>query len=235
MKERGKTHLIVGEGEIGSALKEVLSLRYPVQTRDSKSDLKGSFSVLHVCYPPIKNFVEVTREYAKEYDSELVIIHGTVAVGTTAAIGKDAVHSPVRGTHPHLAEGMKTFVKYFGGPKAEEAAAYFKNIGIPVKTFAKSETTELAKILDTSYYGWNILFAKEVKRVCEAMELDFEEVYTIPNRDYNEGYKKLGRENVVRPVLNPVPGKIGGHCIIPNTELLDDWLTNTLKNRNKEY
>ena len=230
-----KTHLIIGEGEIGSALKEVLSPHYPAQSRDLKSDLQGHFDVLHICYPPIKNFIEVTKEYAKTYTPELIIVHATVPVGTTSALGGNAVHSPVRGTHPRLAEGIKTFVKYFGGPKAEEAAEYFVKIGIPTKTFAKSETTELAKILDTTYYGWNIVFAKEVKRMCDTMGLNFEEVYTIPNNDYNEGYGKLGKPNVLRPVLSPVPGKIGGHCVIPNTELLDDWLTNTLKEQNETY
>ena len=39
------------------------------------------------------------------------------------------------------------------------------------------------------------------------------------NHTYNEGYKKLGKTYVVRPVLYPTD-KIGGHCIIPNAKLL---------------
>jgi len=65
--------------------------------------------------------------------------------------------------------------------------------------------------------------------------LDFGDVYTVPNQDYNKGYTKLGLERVVRPVLKYVPGSIGGHCLIPNCELLDAWITDIIKDRNKEY
>ena len=126
-------------------------------------------------------------------------------------------------------------MKYFGGKKAKEAADIFSALGVPVKIFPKSGTTELLKILDTTYYGWNIVFAKEVKRICDKLNLGFNEVYTDANNSYNEGYKKLGKPNVVRPVLAPMPGKIGGHCIVSNCNLLEDWLTKTVKDRNKKY
>lgn len=50
-----------------------------------------------------------------------------------------------------------------------------------------------------------------------------------------KGYMLLGKPNVRRPVLEYMEGKIGGHCVINNTFLFDDWLTNTLKERNNEY
>ena len=41
------------------------------------------------------------------------------------------------------------------------------------------------------------------------------------NDTYNNGYKKLGKPNVMRPNLFPPDNnKIGGHCVIPNTQLL---------------
>ncbi len=229
------THLIIGKGEVGSALFEILSSHYESKIRDKGNSREGHFDVLHIAYPYVENFIETTKRYIQEYAPSLVVIHSTVPVGTAQAIGDRAVSSPIRGTHPNLVEGIKRFVKYFGGPKAKEAAKIFQDIGVQIKTFEKAETTELAKLLDTTYYAWNIIFAKEVKRICEKMNLDFDEVYTIPNRDYNEGYKKLGKPNVIRPVLQPAPGPIGGHCIIPNAELLNDWLTETIKERNKKY
>lgn len=228
-------HLVIGAGEVGQAIYEVLKGHYKADIRDVEDGLKGPYDVLHIAYPPVLGFVDITKRYIKKYKSELVIVHSTVPVGTTSKIGKNAVHSPIRGIHPHLAEGIKTFVKYFAGEKAEEASAYFKKIRVPVKTFKKPETTELAKILDTTYYGWNIIFAKEVARICEEEGLDFDDVYTTPNKDYNEGYMKLGKENVVRPVLKATPGKIGGHCVVPNCDLLDDWLTKVIKERNEQY
>jgi len=55
-------------------------------------------------------------------------------------------------------------------------------------------------------------------------DLQYDEVYTHPNNTYNEGYEELGMPNVRRPVLYPPEGKIGGHCIAPNFELLPDSL-----------
>lgn len=229
------THLIIGMGEAGKALQKALTLRYKVATRDIKSGASGPFDVLHIAYPWQKNFVGVTKKYIRVYNPKLVIIHSTVPVGTTKKLGEIAVVSPIRGDHPGLEKSIKTFVKYFGGPKAREAAKIFSSVGIKTKICENSETVELLKILDTSYYAWNIIFAKEVKRVCDEMNLDFEEVYTIPNNDYNKGYKKLGRPQVIRPILKPMPGPIGGHCVIPNADLLDDWITEIVKKRNKTY
>jgi len=232
---KSEKHLIIGKGEVGQALYNVLKRHYEVYIRDKNDDLNGEFSVLHICYPPIKGFINITKNYIKKYNPKLVIIHSTIPVGYTEKIGPIAVHSPIRGKHPHLEKGIKTFVKYFGGKRAKEAARYFSKIGIKTKVFKNSKTTELLKILDTTYYGWNIVFAKEVKRICDKLNLNFKEVYTIPNQDYNEGYKKLGMSNVIRPVLKPMKGKIGGHCVIPNLNLLQDWLTALIKKRNKIY
>ncbi len=232
---KNRTHLIVGAGEVGVALKEVLGGRWSVEIRDVEGGPKGSFGVLHICFPPGKGFVRAAKNYVRQYHPEIVVVHSTVPVGTTRKIGQNAVHSPIRGVHPHLAKGILTFEKYFGGARALEAAADFEAAGVKTKTFPKPETTELLKILDTTYYGWNIVFAKEAKRICDELGLDFEEVYTEPNSDYNRGYRELGMPQVVRPVLKAMPGKIGGHCVIPNTKLLADWLTDTLRNRNDKY
>ena len=51
-------------------------------------------------------------------------------------------------------------------------------------------------------------------------EVDFEKAVTDFNKTYNKGYTKLGKKNVVRPVLYPPLKKISGHCILPNTEIL---------------
>jgi UDP-N-acetyl-D-mannosaminuronate dehydrogenase len=228
-------HLIIGAGEVGSSLYGVLNKRYPVWLRDKNNDLSGRFEVLHIAYPPVKNFIKITKDYIKKYKPKLVVIHSTVPIGTTKRIAPFAVHSPIRGIHPRLADGIKTFVKYFGGRDAIKASRYFSAIGIKVENFKNPETTELLKILDTAYYAWNIIFAKETKRICDKFGLDFGEVYTIANQDYNDGYKKLGMPYVVRPVLRAVPGKIGGHCLIPNCNFLNDWLTTTIKQRNKKY
>ncbi|MCL5004509.1 MAG: hypothetical protein M1170_01015 [Patescibacteria group bacterium] len=233
--KNNKKHLVIGAGEVGKSLFNVLRPHYNIFLCDKNDGPDGKFDILHICYPNMKDFVKITKIYIKKYLPKLVIIHSTVPVGTIKKISSIAVHSPIRGIHPNLENGIKTFIKYFGGKKAKQAAKIFSDIGVKIQCFAKSETTELLKILDTTYYGWNIVFAKEVKRICDKLKLNFDEVYTIANSDYNNGYKKLGKSNVVRPVLKVMPGKIGGHCVIQNCDLLDDWVTKTIKERNKKY
>ncbi|MDD5689914.1 MAG: hypothetical protein PHQ76_06565 [Caldisericia bacterium] len=224
--------LIIGKGEVGSALFKVLKKHYPTFIRDKKDLKVDNIEVIHICFPYSKNFIKDVKKYQKEYKPKYTIIHSTVPVGTSRKL--KAYHSPVRGVHPNLEKGIKTFVKYLA-PDNKELKRYFKKAGIKVKTFNKQETTELAKILDTTYYGWNIVFCKEVKRICDKYGLNFNDVYTEFNKTYNEGYIKLGKKNVVRPVLKPIEGKIGGHCIIQNCFLLKDKITKLILNFNKRY
>ena len=86
-----------------------------------------------------------------------------------------------------------------------------------------TKTTEYAKLLSTSYYGMCIAFHADVAKLCEDEKLNFDEVMTAFNTSYNEGYIKLNKDNVVRPVLYPTK-KIGGHCVVPNAKILKDYM-----------
>jgi len=231
--------LIIGNGEIGKGLFQVLEPVYPaIRIRGLEPLPEGkngeilNFEFLHICFPYSKNFIEEVEKYQDRYLPEHTIIHSTVPVGTSRKCS--ASHSPIRGQHPNMAESIKTFVKYLGGAN-EEIKKYFENAGIKIKVFNKSETTELLKILSTTYYAWNIVFCKEVLRICEDLNLDFDEVYTFPNNTYNDGYKKLGKRSVRRPILEPRPGPIKGHCLMQNCELLEDVITKTIIEFNKRY
>ena len=156
--------------------------------------------------------------------------------GTTKKCG--AVHSPVHGKHPDLKEGIETFVKYVGGDNAYDvrlASKFLQEAGINIKQVADSKTSELSKILCTSYYGWNILFMKEVVEICKRENVPFHEVYTDWNWLYGQGYNKLGMPQFRRPVLDPMKGKIGGHCVVNNCHLFDNFITDTIRAKNKEY
>ncbi|MEK7192878.1 MAG: hypothetical protein AAB682_01960 [Patescibacteria group bacterium] len=212
-----KNHLIAGYGEIGKALGKIID----TDTLDlNLTPPQKQYDTLHISFPYSTSFVASVKKYQKQYGHKLTIIHSTVPVGTSSKLS--AVHSPVVGVHPNLEEGIRTFIKLFGGTDAKKAAVIFIKKGIKTKIFDKSETTEAAKLWDTTYYGWNIVFSKEVARWCKKNKLDFEEVYTFHNQNYNTGYEKLGKKNVVRPVLKNMPGKIGGHCVVPNCKLIPD-------------
>lgn len=213
--------LIIGSGEIGKALYNILITHYPTFIRDIVDiALPGNFKteILHLCYPYSGSFISDTQAYIKQYKPKYTIIHSTVPLGTSRIC--NALHSPIRGLHPHLVDGIKTFVKYIGGEQASEVADYFRRAGLKVCLFDKQETTEALKLFDTEYYKTCIKFAQRVKKYCDDCELNFSEIYRLPNITYNEGYTKLKHPEFIRPVLEPIMKPIGGHCVEPNSKLL---------------
>lgn len=223
---------ILGYGEIGKAVAKFY--KNPKIKDINRDDGLLGVDVLHVCIPWSDQFENIIGEEIKRIEPKLTIIHSTIVPGTTKHISKKlpkdlqhVVHSPVRGVHPHLHKGIKTFVKYIGAEdkKAGEAAKkHFSSLGIKTKVFIPAVTTELGKLLDTTYYGVVIAWHGEMKKMCDKFGVDFDKAVTDFNKTYNEGYTKLGMSYVARPVLYPpnpsAGGGIGGHCVIPNAQIL---------------
>jgi len=219
---------ILGYGETGQAIAKFYQ-NPKIKDLDRDDDL-NEVEILHVCIPWSKNFVGIVKKEIKKIKPKLTIIHSTIAPGTTKKIISDLpqayreiVHSPIRGMHPNLFKGIKNFVKYIGvdNKKAGEIAKrHLESLGIKTKVFIPSVTTEIGKLLDTSYYGLCIAWHGEMKKLCDKYRIDFEKVVTDFNKTYNEGYTKLRKTNVVRPVLYPPEDGIGGHCIYENAEIL---------------
>ncbi|MCP6720028.1 MAG: hypothetical protein KJI72_01710 [Patescibacteria group bacterium] len=217
---------IIGFGEVGRAVAKFY--KKPLIKDLKRNDDLNGVSVLHVCIPYSKNFAKITAKEIKELKPKLTIIHSTVAPGTTKKLIKKTrnemiVHSPVRGVHPRLYKGIKTFVKFIGAEskKAGEAAKrHLKSLGIKTEVFYPAKTTELGKLFDTTYYGLCIAWHGEMKKICDREKIDFEKAVTAFNKSYNKGYKKLKMSHVMRPILKPPKSHIGGHCIVFNTEIL---------------
>lgn len=222
---------IIGYGEIGSSLAKVYSefAEYEVVIVDpylGKNDDLSGCDFLNVCIPFIDNFIGVVQEYIDNFSPKCTVIHSTVAPGTTSQINGRVCHSPVRGLHPNLDLGIKTFLKYIGADDQEVGLNYqnhLSDLGIKSYICKSSKTTEYSKLLDTTYYGLCIAFHADVMNLCESEGVDFDEVMTLYNQTYNEGYTQLGKSNVVRPVLYGTK-KIGGHCVVPNAKILKDYL-----------
>lgn len=221
---------IVGYGEIGSSLAKVYSEfpEYEVAVVDpylEKNDNLSNCDFLNICIPFIDNFVEVVQNYIDIFSPKCTVIHSTVAPGTTSKIKGKVCHSPVRGLHPNLDLGIKIFLKYIGADDREVGILYqnhLSEMGIKSHICKSSKTTEYSKLLDTTYYGLCIGFHADVMNLCENEGIDFDEVMTLYNQTYNEGYSQLGKPNVVRPVLYGT-NKIGGHCVVPNAKILKDY------------
>jgi len=211
-------HLVVGAGEVGRAVHAVLSRVAQADLRDVEP-VELAADVLHVCFPWSDTFVDEVRRYRREHMTDLVVVHSTVPVGTCDPQGW--VHSPVRGRHPHLAEGLLTFVKHFGGQRADEAAKLFEAAGCDVAVHGRAAETEAGKLWELCTYGLSIALEKAILAYCAERGLDFGVVYTAFRQAYNDGYVAMGHPEFVQPVLRHVPGGVGGHCIIPSMSLLD--------------
>ena len=210
--------LIIGAGEIGTALYQVLKKAYPnVYLKDIELLELDNIGIMHICFPYSKKFVDYVKQYQKQYKPKYTIIHSTVPIGTTREC--KAYHSPVRGVHPHLAKSLKTFVKYLA-PYSWHLKRYFEKAGIPIQLVKNPETTEILKLYCTTIYGLNIVIEKELYDLCQKYGLDFNIAYTHCNKTYNEGYIKLGFPQYKKYILKHREGKIGGHCITNNADIL---------------
>lgn len=212
------TTLVVGLGEIGQPLLDILSETYSAIGRDvDPIELDDQVDVMHVCYPyEVGDFVQVTGDYIAEYRPSLTIIHSTVVPGTTAQIhrqtGTPIAYSPVRGKHTRMREQLRSYTKHVAGvdPAAtNKAASHLEEAGLPVESQNSPEALELAKLVETTYFGVLLAWSQEVERYCRELDVEYDEVMAL---------------SAEVPYLPPVifqPGYIGGHCVIPNTYLLE--------------
>jgi hypothetical protein len=217
--------LIIGNGEIGKSLHAVIG-----------GDITGvtikpdSYDIIHICFPYSEDFVSEVKRYQELFNPKYTVIHSTVPVGTSRQCG--AIHSPCVGVHPYLEESFKTFTKYLGGEQAGEVADYFRRRGMKIYITDKSETTELAKLSQTTQYALNIEYVKNFKRECDKYGVPFECAYTLFSQNYNDGYEKLNLEEYKLPLLIPQMNKQGGHCTLPNCEIWDTKFTKIIKEEN---
>lgn len=220
--------IVIGKGEVGTALYNVLKNTHETYIRDVSPTTVLDAEILHICFPWNYDFQTAVMKYIREYEPKYVVIHSTLYPKTTeliqyrinqAKLKSKMFFSPVRGVHPNLEEGIKTFVKYLA-PKNKKLAKYFEEAGIKVEQHKHPRTIETAKVMSTTYYGWNIIFEKLLYKYCKRFEVDYDLIYTKWNETYNEGYEKLGMPNVKRSILKHAKGKIGGHCVIPNLKLV---------------
>lgn len=215
--------LIIGAGEVGTSLKNVLKPYHEIIIRDKAPMECKDVEVLHICYPDFDGFVETTKNYISEYKPHLTVIHSSVRIGTTRKCGNGVVYSPIRGRHPDngLDKEMKSFVKFIAcvDPYYSDRAFDYFSVRANWTCFItrKPESLEFLKMLSNIHMGLEIAWRQEVERMEKKLGIE-EGVYGIWEETYRKGYQALNQPNLIRPVMRPDP--IGGHCILPCTELL---------------
>jgi UDP-N-acetyl-D-mannosaminuronate dehydrogenase len=234
-----QTVIVVGLGEVGKALMEIVKSKH--QTFGVDIDLPAQVSesdVMHICFPfQSDKFVGQVVEYIHRYRPALSIINSTVAPGTTRSIaiesGTAVVNSPVRGKHIRMQAEMLHYAKFVGAldqQSGERAVEHFEGLGMKTKLLGSPEATEIAKLTETTYFGLMIAWAQEVERYCAKLGINYDEVVSFYD------------EIKFFPPVRYFPGEIGGHCVMPNIDILRQKFpsgllqaivqSNTLKQKN---
>ncbi len=226
--------LIVGLGEVGQSLFDLLKqnkkfdvygfdideekLRTIAGHREPPKDI----NVMHICTPCVDQaeFVKTSIDYIRRFKPKLTIVDSTVPPGTTQKIYESTktliANSPIRGMHKSLEtmkQDMLFWTKYVGGTTEEAATAtrkHFQKLGLKVKILKGSTETELAKLFETTYRAWMIACFQEMHRISRHFKADFDDVVDM--------IEDIHRIDLNKPLH--YPDVIGGHCLIPNTELL---------------
>jgi hypothetical protein len=193
---------------------------------------------LHIAIPVNKTFNSNVIELNNKFQPKCIILHSTISPGTTQQIQNKLkiplIFSATRGVHKRMLQDLQRYTKFFAisknAPKKQWAITEYrktmKKCGIRTKQMSKPETLELAKILcDTSYLGWLINYAQLTNTIAIKHNVNYDEMWTFSD----EIHKELGN----RPKM--FPGFIGGHCVIPNLDLMQNQTLNLIKSINEQY
>ena len=243
-----KKDVVVGLGEIGKPILKLLSKRNITVGFDLNPDLMDQrkferyknlqTSFLHITIPVKNKFINDVLELYKKFQPECIVIHSTIRPGTTkklqVKLSIPVIYSATRGVHKRMIYDLKRYTKFFvistNAPRSKWASSRFvklmKGCGIKTKKMSKPETLELAKIIcDTSYLGWLVNYAQLSNRIAIGYGIDYDEMWSFSD----EIHKFLGN----RPKM--YPGFIGGHCVIPNLNLINDETLNLINKMNNFY
>ena len=240
--------LVVGLGEIGSPIFQLLSKSNTVLGYDinkSKMNLekfkniKNSAVILvHICIQFSDEFVDTVVRICKKYNPRGVVIHSTISPSTTEDLQKrlkiPVIYSATRGVHKRMIKDLQRYTKFYSiydsAPNASWASKTYekrmKKAGIKTKKMSNPLVLELAKIVvDTSYYGWLINYAQLSNLIAIKNKVNYDEMWSFAD----EIHEYLGN----RPKM--FPGFIGGHCVIPNLDLIKNDTLKLIKEINLDY
>jgi len=239
MEERD---VIIGGGEVGYTLYSIMKSEVEnvsVLDTDPKkqinSDLKLPVDLLHICIPCSQDFVNIVEGYDQKFNPTVIILHTTMTVGTSELMQgmtkTPVITSPVRGVHDNFVADMLLYPKWiaFNGVEnqmiKDKINKRFDDMNIHLKWKDNGRICEMAKLYcDTTYRGWMIAYRFMVDEICR-------------DPDIWEYAQEIHDHRGDRPVMySDGKNKIGGHCIIPNLNLLiPDYLSTHIRRVIKRY
>ncbi len=240
-----KKDIVVGLGEIGLPIFKLLSKKIKIDGFDKIEKLNSNkfsniknIEFMHICIPFSKDFEKSVLQLTKKFNPDGIVIHSTISPNTTkklqTKLDLPIIYSATRGVHKRMLKDLKRYTKFFSvynyAPKSKWASRTFKNklkkCGVKTKQLSQPITLELAKVVcDTSYYGWLINFAQISKIIADKENVDYDEMWS-----FTDEIQKFLKN---RPKM--FPGFIGGHCVIPNLDLVNDKSLNQISSINNLF
>lgn len=214
--------LLIGHGEVGAAVHKYFIQYYEhidIIDHELVTGVSKGYDFMLVCIPytSLSAFLRTIRGYKSRFKCRNIIVFSTVPIGTCEKLY--AAHVPIEGRHPNLYESLKKWDIFLGydGYNLKELVPFFIKADKVPYVFP-TRCTELLKLQSTLQYGINIEFARFVNDMCSQYGVDYTAV-----EHYNKCYNKLYSDDkrINRYVLLPPNGKIGGHCVVPNCDILD--------------
>jgi len=134
--EESKKAVIIGDGELGRTLFNILKKIYPeIAIRDKlrfqkeNESHKIDFDIMHICFPYFDKFIEQVKRYQKQYNPKYTIIHSDVPAGISRRCNSTKFRNL----------GMEVSM---AGEQANEMLDYFTGAGFSVVIAGSQEIVE---------------------------------------------------------------------------------------------
>jgi len=225
---------IIGQGFVGSAIREGLGSFYstltydldPAKCNSTHDDVCEKSDIIFVCLPTpmrkngscdtriLESAISKIDKYCLNKASPIIVIKSTIPPGTTERIGKSVslpvCFSPEFLTEANSFEDFKNQTRIIiGGPRPSTGTVkqMFRKAfpTIPiVKTGTK--TAEMIKYFTNCFLATKVIFANEMYEICEGAGIDYDKVCEYALYD-----TRIGRTHLAVPGPDGDRG-FGGHC-----------------------
>ena len=225
---------VVGQGFVGTAVTEVMSNYYEVNTFDIKqectcdslNDLVKISDVIFVCVPTPMNkdgscYIGIVEDVVKQInsissnDNKIIVMKSTVPPGTTERLNKEykyvkVVFNPEFLTEANFIDDFKNQDRIIiGGPRpATTKVRQLYSAAFPETPIVKtgSTTAEMVKYMTNSFLATKISFANEIKLISDKLGIDYDKVVEYATYD-----ERLGKSHWSVPGPDGHYG-FGGSC-----------------------
>ena len=225
---------VIGQGFVGSAIKEGLKTYYPCRTFDldetkcdnTQEEVINNSDIIFVCLPtPMRKSGECdTRilegaltsieQIVKKEKNPILVIKSTIPPGTTDRLSKltrlDVCFSPEFLTEANSFDDFKNQTRIIiGGPRpATGTVKQMFRKAFPTIPIVKTgtKTAEMVKYFTNCFLASKVTFANEMYEICDKNDIDFDKVTEYALHD-----KRIGTTHLMVPGPDGDRG-FGGHC-----------------------